>query len=369
MSSSTFRLSTAFRHGRTKIDDVYFEAPFKLMTPFTNGRHSDFIVMLASPGFLKGDEAHIELDFGPGTDSTIKTQSYEKVLDTADGSASRTIDLTVRGDAKAVFLPFPVIPFRNSSFENRTTAHIAAESTFVYADVVTCGRVGMDERWAMRRFANRLRVVVDEPVAVAAARDEQSSASTETDMLNTAATGAETAVAAAPAQVAPTVAIPDAGAHRRGRPPKIEPRTRLAFADRMLLEPASFDYTEMGMWRSFTHCGVLYAHVPEIDPAAGTTGDAIGTTETAPNPGTTAAGAAAAADMSPAAVAARVEQTRIAAEDALIDRIRSYADSIGFVGELGVSRAIDGVCLRVLTNRGDDAFDLIKAVADIVTNG
>ncbi|RSX53652.1 urease accessory protein [Bifidobacterium goeldii] len=312
MPSSTFRLSTAFRHGRTKIDDVYFEAPFKLMTPFTNGKHSDFIVMLASPGFLKGDEAHIAIDFGPGTDSTIKTQSYEKVLNTGDGSASRTIDLTVQGDAKAVFLPFPVIPFQGSSFENHTSAHIAAESTFVYADVVTCGRVGMDERWAMRRFANRLRVVVDEPTAVAAAADSSAG---------------------------------DAASCRRGRPPKVESHARLAFADRLLLEPASFDYTEMGMWRSFTHCGVLYAHLPEIDPAAADMD----------------------ADTSSAAVAARIEQARIAAEDALIDRIRSHADSVGFTGELGVSRAINGVCVRLLTTRGDDAFDFIKDVADMVT--
>lgn len=28
------------------------------------------------------------------------------------------------------------------------------------------------------------------------------------------------------------------------------------------------DYTELGMWRNFTHCGVLYAHVPEVDPLA-----------------------------------------------------------------------------------------------------
>ncbi|PST46064.1 urease accessory protein UreD [Bifidobacterium callitrichos] len=274
MGSSTFRLATAFRHGRTKIDDVYFEAPFKLMTPFTNGRHSDFIVMLASPGFLKGDEAHIEIDFGPGTDSTIRTQSYEKVLDTADGSASRTIELTARGDAKAVFLPFPVIPFRGSTFSNLTTAHIAPESTFVYADVVTCGRVGMDERWAMRRFTNRMRVYVGD---------------------------------------------------------------RLAFADRMLLEPDAFDYTGIGMWREFTHCGVLYAHLPEADGEDGNSADA--------------------------------EAARIAAEDALIDRIRSHADAVGLTGELGVSRAVNGVCVRLLTTRGDDAFDFIKDVADLVVEG
>ncbi len=324
MGSSTFRLTTAFRHGRTKIDDVYFEAPFKLMTPFTNGRHSDFIVMLASPGFLKGDEAHIAIDFAPGTDSTIKTQSYEKVLNTADGKATRTIDLTARGDAKAVFLPFPVIPFRGSTFENLTTAHISAESTFVYGDVVTCGRVGMDERWAMARFTNRLRVTVDEPRAVtdAVARERRQD-------------------------------------HRRGRP-RSQDAARLAFADRMLLEPESFDYTGLGMWREFTHCGVLYVHLPEADPA-----DAP---DSAPAAGVSGDVRTDAPDMSPEAVRARVEQARVAAEDALVERIRAHADATGFAGELGVSRAINGVCVRVLTSRGDDAFGLIRDIADIVTS-
>ena len=96
------------------------------------------------------------------------------------------------------------------------------------------------------------------------------------------------------------------------------------------------------MWRNFTHCGVLYAHVPEVDPL------------TSPPAPRDAAGATA----EPAA--------RIKAENELIDYIRSHADAIGFPGELGVSRAVNGICLRVLTTRGDDAFDLIKDVSDFV---
>jgi urease accessory protein len=328
MGSSTFRLATALRHGRTKIDDVYFEAPFKLMTPFTNGRHSDFIVMFASPGFLQGDEAHIDIDFGPGSDATITTQSYEKVLNTAEGSASRTIDLRAQGDAKAVFLPFPVIPFRNSTFTNVTTAHIAAESTFIYADVVTCGRVGMDERWAMRRFTNRLRVYVAEPAAVTHALRNQTEAER-------------------------------ASAHRRGRPPKrTEPQLHehLAFADRMLLEPDAFDYTNLGMWREFTHCGVVYVHLPELDTAVNDAESALDVDEVPAD-----------ASASPDSIRARIESTRIAAEDDLISRIRSHADAVGFVGELGVSRVVNGLCVRLLTTRGDNAFDFIKDIADIVT--
>lgn len=143
---SEFRLTTALRHGSTKIDDIYFSAPFKLMHPFVNGRHAEYMLSFVGPGFLDGDVAKMECTFGPGTDATISTQSYEKVLNTKDGSASRTIDLTTLDDARAVFLPFPVIPFQNSSFSNAVTAHISPSSTFIYADVVTNGRAGMGEQ-------------------------------------------------------------------------------------------------------------------------------------------------------------------------------------------------------------------------------
>ena len=66
------------------------------------------------------------------------------------------------------------------------------------------------------------------------------------------------------------------------------------------------------------------------------------------------------------AVRTRIEAARIKAENELIDYIRSHADAIGFPGELGVSRAVNGICLRVLTTRGNDAFDLIKDVSDFV---
>ena len=63
---------------------------------------------------------------------------------------------------------------------------------------------------------------------------------------------------------------------------------------------------------------------------------------------------------------ARIEAARIKAENALIDHTRSHADAIGFPGELGVSRDLHGLCLRVLTTRGDAAFDLLKDVSDFV---
>ena len=100
--------------------------------------------------------------------------------------------------------------------------------------------------------------------------------------------------------------------------------------------------------------------LPEVDPLTSPPAprDAAGPTA---EPAT-----AADPDMSAEAVRARIEAARIKAENELIDHIRSHADAIGFPGELGVSRAVNGICLRVLTTRGDDAFDLIKDVSDFV---
>lgn len=283
MPESTFHLSMAFRHGRTKVDDLYFEAPFKLMTPFYDGAHTDCMVMLASPGFLRDDVAHIDCAFGPDTDTTIRTQSYEKVLDTSDGEAKRTIGLKVLDNAKTVFLPFPVIPFANSTFSNVTDAHISPQSTFLYADVVTCGRVGMGERWRMRRFRNTTRIYVDEP------NEERI---------------------------------------HRGRPRKDrdQPIPRLVFADRLLLDPSCFTYTDMSMWREFTHCGMAYLHIPRQES----------------------------------------RQAQIAMEDELVERIRAKASDSGLQGEVGASRQNEGIAVRLLTSRGDDAFDFISMLSELI---
>ncbi|NMM94787.1 urease accessory protein UreD [Bifidobacterium oedipodis] len=315
---SEFRLTTAFRHGRTKIDDIYFSAPFKLMHPFVNGRHAEYMISFVGPGFLAGDTARMNITFAPGTDSTISTQSYEKVLDTKDGSASRTIDLTVQGDAKAVFLPFPVIPFRNSAFSTATTAHISPESTFVYADVVTNGRAGMGEQWLMRRFESSLRVYVDEQAD-------------ETDH------------------------------HRRGRPRKHpeEPISHLAFADHTLLDPSRYDYTHMAMWRGYTHCGLMYIHLPE-HPADHTGGNDDGISN-----GTSSEHSASAAS---ARTVGGNTNARRSAEEAIIARIRQFAEESNFPGEFGATRAMNGIVVRILTKRGDDAYDFITKLTALLTN-
>ena len=353
---SEFRLTTAFRNGGTRVDGLYCTAPFKLMHPFARGPHTDVMVSFVGPGFLRGDEARMACAFGPGTDTTVRSQSYEKVLDTADGMALRTIDLTVRGDARTVFLPFPVIPFRGSAFRNSVTARIGPRTAFAYADVVTAGRIGMGERWLMRRYDSRVRVLVD-------------------DALD--GTGGETGGASDDASVGTSDRGTDGGTD--GVPSDAATSSaRLAFAERMLLDPSRFRHTGMSMWRDYTHCGMLYVHLPE-SPVTSGADEALGPGEAESRAATSVAysdpaspASSADADVTPAlpavpaAYADPARQTaREARDDGLIARLRALAEDRRFPGEFGATRARDGVVVRVLARRGDDAFDILREAASL----
>ena len=67
---------------RTRISDMYFTPPYKIMSPFVKGKHIDIMQMCASEGLLGMDEVSMEILIGQDSDITYFSQSYEKVFDT-----------------------------------------------------------------------------------------------------------------------------------------------------------------------------------------------------------------------------------------------------------------------------------------------
>ena len=49
---SSLRLETDFSYGKTNIKDIYFEAPYKIMSPFVQGDCTEVMQMCASAGML-----------------------------------------------------------------------------------------------------------------------------------------------------------------------------------------------------------------------------------------------------------------------------------------------------------------------------
>lgn len=177
MESRIF-VQTARQNGRTQVEDMYFTAPYKIMRPLYSGGHTDLILMAASAGLLAGDSINAQYTFGNGSDVSIRTQGFEKVFNTGDGQARRHISIEAGENARVCFLPQPVIPFAGSDYR---------------------GRTGCGERFAMRRFENRLCVTLD------------------------------------------------------GKP---------VFAEHTLVQPQVRGYAGLGQWQDFTHQGVLYVYAP-----------------------------------------------------------------------------------------------------------
>lgn len=198
MESRIF-VQTARQNGRTQVEDMYFTAPYKIMRPLYNGGHTDLILMAASAGLLASDSIDAQYTFGDGSDVSIRTQGFEKVFNTGNGQAHRHISIEVGENARVCFLPQPVIPFAGSDYCGSMTINLQKSSRFLCADVFTCGRTGCGERFAMRRFENRLCIMLD------------------------------------------------------GKP---------VFAEHTLVQPERCGYTGLGQWQEFTHQGVLYAYAP-----------------------------------------------------------------------------------------------------------
>ena len=158
---SLFRLTMAERYGRTIAEDYYFTAPYKIGLPGTEGRAQKVVMMMASAGLLKGDQADCRILCRENTYTELTDQSYTKVFDTEDGMASRKTTITVGDRAVLDYHPCPVIPYANSTFCGSTRIDLKETATLYFSEIMTAGRIAMGEKFAFRRFENRVQISVE----------------------------------------------------------------------------------------------------------------------------------------------------------------------------------------------------------------
>ncbi len=184
---------------RTRISDMYFTPPYKIMSPFVKGKHIDIMQMCASAGLLGMDEVSMEILIGQDSDITYLSQSYEKVFDTKGKEVQKKLRMDIKEGAKVKYFPYPVIPFQNSKYHADNEIMLSKDATLVYSDIFTCGRVGMGERFKMKSYRSKTKIYIED---------------------------------------------------------------QLVFADHTYICPQKFHYQKMGMWREYTHNGFLYIYCP-----------------------------------------------------------------------------------------------------------
>ena len=119
------------------------------------------MVMLSNPtgGIFQGDRHRIAVTVEPEAAAHVTGQGATRIHAMPHGSARQDVDLAVAGGGYLEYLPDPLIPYRDSDFEQRITLSVAPGGALVYWDIITPGRVAMGESFRYRRLASRLTVL------------------------------------------------------------------------------------------------------------------------------------------------------------------------------------------------------------------
>ncbi|MCM1133831.1 MAG: urease accessory protein UreD [Ruminococcus flavefaciens] len=155
---SRLYLKTEFKNNRTIISDSFFTSPLKIAKPFYHKNFTEIMMMTASAGILENDFYDIEIDVAKNSKLKFSGQSYTKIFTSVEKGAVQEVKINVGKNAEFVYLPMPVIPFKNSIFRSNTEIHLDESSKFAMLDIVSCGRMAMGEIFAFKSYTSRITV-------------------------------------------------------------------------------------------------------------------------------------------------------------------------------------------------------------------
>ena len=158
---SRLELRSEYKDGKTILKDVYFTAPYKVMTPFKkDGGGISVMPLCASAGIMSGDKQEFKYRIGEGTNVELLSQSFEKIHRMEDaGSAERHTDVIIEKNATFYYYPQPVIPFAESAFDSTMDIRLEDESSNLFMlEIITCGRATRGEEFEYRRFSSKVEI-------------------------------------------------------------------------------------------------------------------------------------------------------------------------------------------------------------------
>ena len=159
----SLELTLANRDGRTRLAQSRTRPPLQVqqaLYPDPALPHLALVVV-SNPtgGIFQGDHHRIAVTVEPGAAAHVTGQGATRIHAMPCGSSGQDVDLAVAGGGYLEYLPDPVIPYRDSQFEQRITLSVAPGGSLICWDIITPGRVAMGESFRYRRLASRLEVM------------------------------------------------------------------------------------------------------------------------------------------------------------------------------------------------------------------
>ena len=102
-------------------------------------------IVSPSGGVLQGDRYRTDITLENRAMAHITTQGATRVYSMDTNFATQIFNISVKNGSYLEYIPDQIIPYRNSRYYQEVNLNIHSNSTLVYSEVMTPGRVAMDE--------------------------------------------------------------------------------------------------------------------------------------------------------------------------------------------------------------------------------
>jgi urease accessory protein len=101
--------------------------------------------MSPSGGILQGDRYRTDVLLKNKAVAHMTTQSATKIYSMNSNSASQIVNITLDENSYLEYIPDQIIPYKDSRYYQKVNLKVQNNSTLVYSEVLTPGRVAMGE--------------------------------------------------------------------------------------------------------------------------------------------------------------------------------------------------------------------------------
>lgn len=102
-------------------------------------------IISPSGGILQGDRYKIDVTLKNNAISHITTQGATRIYSMNSNFASQITNITVDDNCYLEYIPDQIIPYQNSRYYQKVNLNIHDEATMIYSEVLTPGRMAMNE--------------------------------------------------------------------------------------------------------------------------------------------------------------------------------------------------------------------------------
>lgn len=135
--------------GKTVITKQFCQVPLQIqraLYPEEAIPNMAYIYIISpSGGILQGDRYRIDILLKKDSISHFTSQGASRIYSMNLNSASQILNITLEENCYLEFIPDQIIPFKNSRYYQKVNLNINENSTLIYSEILTPGRVAMKE--------------------------------------------------------------------------------------------------------------------------------------------------------------------------------------------------------------------------------